>query len=149
MKSSGNCCCSPWKNTNKTKKSAIVDTHPAHKAGEHKCSLCCRLLIVALGLLHLCLLLGIFVLTLNLLMPARHSGKTWGEAGRENDLEFPDSHQCHQIVSTQTQSGAMASFTVTLEDFCRPSTMTEKESEFCDVWNRELGNEQSAQGRHT
>lgn len=76
----------------------------------------------------------------------------WQNLRRENDLEFPDSHQClcgHQIVSTQTQSGAMASFTVTLEDFCRPSTMTEKESEFCDVWNRELGNEQSAQGRHT
>lgn len=63
------------------KEKCHCDTHPAHEAGEDECSLGCRLLVVALGLLHLCLLLGIFLLTLNLLMPARHSGKTWGETG--------------------------------------------------------------------
>lgn len=74
----------------KKKEMSNSDTHPAHEAGEHKCCLRCRLLIVALGLLHLCLLLGVFLLRLNLLMPARHSGKTCSDTRRENDLMLPD-----------------------------------------------------------
>lgn len=78
--------------TMKKKKSEMSnsDTHPAHEAGEHKRRLRCRLLVVALSLLHLCLFLGVFLLRLNLLMPARHSGQTWSDTRRENGLMLPD-----------------------------------------------------------
>lgn len=58
-------------------------TYSAHSAGEYERCLGRRLLIVTFGLLHLRLLLGVFLLGLNLLMPSCHAGNA--ERGRCKD----------------------------------------------------------------
>lgn len=48
------------------------ETDPADAAGEHQSGLGCRLLVVTFRLLDLRLLLGVFLLRLNLLVSASH-----------------------------------------------------------------------------
>lgn len=78
-----------------------LNTHLAHRAGEHQCSLGCTFLIVTFGFLLLCLFFGISLLRLNLLMPTCHfrTDKEEEKSGTENNLNFSPTLQSCVVIN--------------------------------------------------